>query len=313
MTSTLDPLVGLSHMFGHPFIRFGFLAGTAVALAAGLVGHFVVLRGQVFSGDALSHVAFTGALAALAIGLDVLLGLYVACVVVALAMAALGARGRPDDTTIGSVFAWVLGLGALFLTIYTTSSSGRDATSGVNVLFGSVFGLSAGQSVADLVVSLAVCTVLLAAARPLLFSSVDEGVAAARGVPVGPLGYVFLGLVGVTAACATQAVGALLLLGLLAAPAGAAQRLTADPYRALWLSAAIAVASTWTGLTIAYVVPSVPPSFGVVGVTTAVYAATFPMTAVRSARAPDGAGTEAERAVSNHAVTKHAVTKDPAG
>ncbi|MGH9205866.1 MAG: metal ABC transporter permease, partial [Acidimicrobiales bacterium] len=96
-----NPLVGLAHMLEHPFLRYAFLAGTAIAIASGLTGYFVVLRGQVFTGDALSHVAFTGALAALAAGIDLLLGLYVACVIVALAMAALGSRGRADDTVIG--------------------------------------------------------------------------------------------------------------------------------------------------------------------------------------------------------------------
>src|SRR5579862_2587385 len=133
-----NPISGLGHMLSHPFMRYALVAGTAIALASGLVGYFVVLRGQVFTGDALSHVAFTGALGALAAGISLLLGLYLSCIVVALAMAALGARGRADDTVIGSVFAWILGLGALFLTVYTTSSSGTDATSGVSVLFGSI-------------------------------------------------------------------------------------------------------------------------------------------------------------------------------
>jgi zinc/manganese transport system permease protein len=94
-------------------------------------------------------------------------------------------------------------------------------------------------------------------------------------VPVRALGFVFLGLVGVTAAAATQAVGALLLLGLLAAPAGAAQRLTARPFRALCLSAGIAVVSMWIGLTIAYAYPSVPPSFGILAVATGSYLLAF--------------------------------------
>src|SRR5579884_4010996 len=136
-------------LFDHPFMVSALLAGTGIALACGLVGYFLVLRAQVFTGDALSHVAFTGALAALAAGVDLLLGLYVACVAVALAMAALGSRGRADDTVIGSIFAWILGLGALFLVIYTTSSGGADAASGVNVLFGSIFGLSRSSAVAD--------------------------------------------------------------------------------------------------------------------------------------------------------------------
>ncbi len=272
---TANPLVGIAHMLEHPFLRYAFLAGTAIAIASGLTGYFVVLRGQVFTGDALSHVAFTGALAALAAGIDLLLGLYVACVIVALAMAALGSRGRADDTVIGSVFAWILGLGALFLTIYTTSSSGTDAASGVNVLFGSIFGLSSSRAITDTLIALGVTSAVVAIGRPLLFASIDEAVASARGVPVRALGFVFLGLVGVTAAAATQAVGALLLLGLLAAPAGAAQRLTARPFRALCLSAGIAVVSMWIGLTIAYAYPSVPPSFGILAVATGSYLLAF--------------------------------------
>ena len=276
-----DPLSGVVHMLGHPFLRYAFLAGTASALAAGLVGYFVVLRAQVFTGDALSHAAFTGALAALAAGVDLLVGLYGACVVIALAMAALGARGRADDTVVGSVFAWVLGLGALFLTIYTTSSRGTDAASGVNVLFGSIFGLSRSHAVADAAVAGAVAVGVVVTARPLLFASVDETVALARRVPVRALGFVFLVMVGVTAAAASQAVGALLLLGLLAAPAGAAQQLTSRPYRALALSAAIAVASTWIGLSIAYAAPVVPPSFGILAVSTGTYLAAILATGAR--------------------------------
>ncbi|HWW45878.1 MAG TPA: metal ABC transporter permease [Acidimicrobiia bacterium] len=279
-----DPLSGLAHMLSHPFLRYAFLTGTATALASGLVGYFVVLRGQVFTGDALSHVAFTGALAALVAGIDLLAGLYVACVVVAVAMGALGSRGRADDVVIGNVFAWILGLGALFLTVYTTSSSGTDATSGVTVLFGSIFGLSSSQAITDSVIALGVAVVLVVIGRPLLFATVDDAVAQARGVPVRLLGLVFLALVGVTAAAATQAVGALLLLGLLAAPAGAAQRLTARPGRALALSAAIAIVSVWVGLTMAYAVPSIPPSFGILAVATGCYLGAFVVTARRPAR-----------------------------
>jgi zinc/manganese transport system permease protein len=282
MILAANPLVGIAHMLQLPFMRDALLAGGAIALASGLVGHFVVLRSQVFSADALSHVAFTGALAALALGADLLVGLYASCVLVALAMAALGAKGRPDDTVIGSVFAWILGLGALFLTIYTTSSSGTDATSGVSVLFGSIFGLSGAQATSDAVVALGVVLVLCVIARPLLFASIEDAVAAARGVPVRALGFVFLALVGVTAAAATQAVGALLLLGLIATPAGAAQQLTTRPFRALWLSGAIAVASMWLGLGIAYATPSVPPSFAILAVATASFAAAGVLRALRT-------------------------------
>ena len=141
------------------------------------------------------------------------------------------------------------------------------------MLFGSIFGLTGSQATSDAVVALLVVVVLCAIARPLLFTSVDDAVAAARGVPVRALGFVFLALVGVTAAAATQAVGALLLLGLIATPAGAAQQLTASPFRAMWLSGGIAVTSMWTGLAVAYAAPSVPPSFAILAVATGTFVA----------------------------------------
>ncbi|HEY7136398.1 MAG TPA: metal ABC transporter permease [Acidimicrobiia bacterium] len=267
-----NPFAGIAHMLGHPFLRYAFIAGTGIAIASGLVGYFIVLRQQVFTGDALSHVAFTGALAALAAGINLRIGLYGACILVALLIAALGNRGSGDDTTIGIVFAWILGLGAFFLTIYTTSRSGTaGGTTGINVLFGSIFGLSRAAAQTNAVLSLLVAVAVIGLARPLLFASIDDNVAGARGVPVRALGFALMFLVGVTAAQATQAIGALLLLGLLAAPAGAAQRLTARPFAAMWLSAAIALLSVWTGLSIAYAAPKIPPSFAIVATTTGIY------------------------------------------
>jgi len=271
-TLAANPFAGIAHMLSHPFLRYAFLAGTGIAIASGLVGYFIVLRQQVFTGDALSHVAFTGALAALAAGINLRIGLYGACILFALLIAALGNRGSGDDTTIGIVFAWILGLGAFFLTIYTTSRSGTaGGTTGINVLFGSIFGLSRAAAQTSAVLTILVAVAVIGLARPLLFASIDENVAAARGVPVRALGFGLLFLVGVTAAQATQAVGALLLLGLLAAPAGAAQRLTARPFTAMWLSAAIALLSVWTGLSIAYAAPKIPPSFAIVATATAIY------------------------------------------
>ena len=266
---------GWAPALGHPFFQHALLAGTGIAAAAGLVGYFLVLRAQVFTGDALSHVAFTGALAALALGASLRIGLYAGCVAFALLLGVLGKRGRADDVSIGSAFSWILGLGAFFLTLYTTSRSAGNGNAGVGVLFGSIFGLSAGQALTAALVGAGICAVVLFVARPLLFASVDEAVASARGVPVRVLGFVFLALVGACAAEATQAVGSLLILGLLAAPAGAAQRMTVRPYRTLALSAGLAVAEMWVGLGMSYAVPKVPPSFGILAVATAVYAATF--------------------------------------
>ncbi|HZU56783.1 MAG TPA: ABC transporter ATP-binding protein [Actinocrinis sp.] len=138
-------------------------------------------------------------------------------------LGALGEPGRVDDVVIGSVFAWILGLGVFFLTWFTTDQSGNgDGNVTVNVLFGSIFGLSTGQAQLALRIGSGALAASMLMARPLLFASLDPAVAAARGVPVRTLSFAFLDLVGVTTTEATQAVGALLLLGLLAAPAGIA-------------------------------------------------------------------------------------------
>jgi zinc/manganese transport system permease protein len=254
------------------FLRHALLAGTAIAAACGLVGYFLVLRAQVFTGDALSHVAFTGALAALAFGVDARVGLFVGTIAVALLLGALGRRGRADDVVIGNIFAWVLGLGVFFLTIYTTSRSTANGTAGVTILFGSIFGISHSQAVTAAWIGAGICVALLLIARPLLFSTIDEAVAAARGVPVRLLGYAFLVLVGACAAEATQAVGALLLLGLLAAPAGTAHRLTTRPYVGLALAAILAVVEMWAGLALSAIASRIPPSFAILAVAAGVYA-----------------------------------------
>jgi len=266
-------------MFAHEFFRNAFLAGTFIALACGVVGYFVVLRAQVFAGDALSHVAFTGALAAAAAGIDTRIGLFAATIAIALVLGGIGQRAGADDVTIGIVFAWILGLGVFFLALFSSGSGGGNGLLGARALFGSIFGLSAADARLAAAIGAAIALAVIAIARPLLFASVDPGVAATRGVPVRALGLAFLALVGATAGEATQAVGALLLLGLLAAPAGAAYRLTANPYLAIALSAALAVLSMWLGLAISYGVPSLPPSTAVIAVATAIYALAFLLTA----------------------------------
>jgi zinc/manganese transport system permease protein len=197
---------------------------------------------------------------------------------------------------IGGVFAWILGLGVFFLTLYTTTrSGGGNGSASVTVLFGSIFGLSAGRAVLTAAIAAGICVVILAIARPLLFASLDEDVAAARGVPVKLLGYGFLALVGLTAAESTQVVGALLILGLLAAPAGAAARLTTRPLRGLALSAGIAVGSVWIGLAASYTIPKLPPSFAILAVATLSYLATIPVGRVTQRRSSRDAAPTADR------------------
>ena len=272
-------------MFAHEFMRNALIAGSFVGLACGLVGYFVVLRAQVFAGDALSHVAFTGALAAAVLGLNILAGLYAATIFGGIVMGILGDKARADDVTIGSLFAWTLGLGVLFLSIFTTQDSAGNGTAGVRVLFGSIFGLSTADVRLSVVLAVLAAALLLAIARPLLFASLDTAVAEAQGVPVRALGLGFLALLGLVAAQATQAVGALLLLGLLAAPAGAAHRLTTRPYRGLALSALFSVGSIWIGLTLAYVFPTLPPSSMIIAAAAGIYLLAVALTTTRDPRA----------------------------
>lgn len=259
-------------MLGHEFIRNAYLAGTFVALACGLVGWFTVLRGQVFAGDALSHVAFVGAIAAAVVGVDERVGLFALTLGLAAVMAGLGRHARADDVTIGVVFSWVLGIGVLLIAVLSTSSSGGNGLIVANTLFGSIFGLGAGAGVAAAATGLGVVLAAVAIARPLLYASVDPELAGLHGVPVRALGLVLLLLIGVVTAEGTQTIGALLVLGLIAAPAGAALRLTSRPYLGMALSTTIALAAMWGGIALSYAVPSLPPSTAIIALAVGAYA-----------------------------------------
>jgi len=265
-------------------MRNALLAGTFVALACGVSGWFVVLRAQVFAGDALSHVAFPGALAAAAAGIDERVGLFAATVLVGGGIGALGlgVTGRTraggggsaaQDTAIGIVFTFVLGLGVFFLTLFGMSAGGGAGIQAAHTLFGSIYGLGGGEARVTAAVALAATVGVLGIARPLLFVSLAADVAAARGVPARALSVGFLALLGVVAAGATQAVGALLLLGLLTGPAAAAHRLTGRPYVGIALAGSLAVGAMWGGLELSYAVPRLPPSTAIVSLAVGVYAA----------------------------------------
>lgn len=275
IASPLNLLSALGDMLSNDFMQYAFTAGTAMALLGGFVGYFVILRRSTFAGEALSHVAFAAALGAVLFGFAPLLGMFVITVGVALGMGSLGKQARTDDVTIGVVLAWVLGLGALFLSIYTSSpGGGSNGQIGVNVLFGSILGLNLDTTKTAIAVAAAAILVLLAIARPLLFASIDPAVAVARGVPVRLLGSAFLVLIALTVAESVQVVGALLVLALLVMPAAIAQRWTTRPYRGLFLAAALGVAFTWIGLTIGYFEPY-PVSFFITTLAVGTYFATL--------------------------------------
>ena len=246
-----NPWLDVSLMFQYGFMRNAFLAGTALSIVSGLVGYFVLLRRQAFAGEALSDVAFTGAMGGAVLGIYPLAGVIALTVLGAMAMGSFSQRIGERDVAVGTVLAWVLGLGVLFLSLFN-SGGNPGGFSGVTALFGSILSISTSQVWVIVAIASGIGLTLLIVARPLLFASLDADVASARGVPVRALGLVFMLLLALTVAEAVQAVGALLVFALLLLPAAIAQRLTPRPYTGLGLAILLAVLATLLGLTIAF-------------------------------------------------------------
>jgi zinc/manganese transport system permease protein len=267
--ATLQPfswnlVADVQQMLAVDFMRNAFLAGSFIAVSAGLVGYYVLLRHLTFASDALSHVSFAGAMAAAFLGINPFIGLFSGTIVVGVGMGQLGrSSGRSRDVAIGTTLAWVLGLGALFLGLYLSSPvANPNIAIGVDILFGSIFGVDAQTAWIIAAVGAATSLALLAIARPLLFASIDADVARARGLPVRLLDALFLILLGITVAEAVPAVGALLVFALLITPAASIQKVVTRPFVGLVLSAALALLMTWAGLTIAFYL-SYPVSFDI--------------------------------------------------
>ncbi|MGZ4103902.1 MAG: metal ABC transporter permease [Actinomycetota bacterium] len=241
-----------SGIFSYPFMVNAFRAGTIVAVLAGALGWFMVLRGQTFAGHTLSVVGFPGAAAATLLGVSPWLGYFAFCTGAALVIAALPAGGRrggfsDESAVIGSVQALLLASGFLFVSLYAGNLNGLNS-----LLFGSFLGITPTQVLTLLIVSVPALLALGVIARPLLFASIESDVAAASGVPVRAVSIAFLVLLGVAVAEASQITGSLLVFALLVLPPASAQAITARPARAAALSVIIAVAVTWAGLAAAY-------------------------------------------------------------
>ncbi len=241
------------HLFSYEIVQNAYLAGTIVALCASLVGYFVVLRAQAFAGEALSDIGLTGAAGAAVLGVGSLFGMFFLTIVAALGMGALGERLRGRDVEIGMVLSFALGLGVLFLTVYT--QSGSNATAGVSVLFGSILSVTRSDVWTTFYMGLGTLCTLGVLFRPLLFSSIDPEVAQTRGVPVRLLSSVFLILLAIVTAESVLVVGALLVLALLIAPAATALNLTRRPLTSLLLASGLSLVVIWGGLTLALVGP----------------------------------------------------------
>jgi len=265
-------------MLDYEFMRTAFVAGGLVALVAGSVGAFLVLRHLTFAGHALSHVGFAGATGAVLLGASPLSGLLVFTVAAAIAMGALGGRLRGHDIAIGVVLSLTLGLGVLFLSFYTT-----HATQATAILFGNVLGVDpytvrmlAGLTVASL------CA-LAAIARPLLFATLAPELAEARGVSLRLVSVLFLVIVAVAVAEAAQVVGVLLVFALMVGPAATSLRLTSRVGPAVGLSMLLALGETWLGIALAYWTDW-PTTFWIVLLSCAGYFASLARWPVRPSR-----------------------------
>jgi len=255
----------MTSLWHYAFVQQAVLAGVITAILAGCVGLIVTARNMSFAVHGMAEVGFTGATGAVAIGLPPAVGLLAATFAAALAIGGLGVRLRERDVAIGSVLAFGLGLGILFLTL-----SPRYATEAYSILFGSILAVSRQDVIRSAVTGVVALLALAAIYRPLRFASVDPDVAEARGVPIKLLSAVFLLILALAVTEAVQVVGVLLVLTLLIVPAGAAERLTAHPGRALAYSVLIALASTLGGLVCA-IYTSWPVSFFVSGFSFAAY------------------------------------------
>jgi zinc/manganese transport system permease protein len=253
--------------FRYAFVQHAFEAGTIIAIVAGIIGYFIVLRQSSFAAHALSHVGFAGAAGAVLIGITPLAGLLTFTIGGGVAMAVLGPRASNRDVQIGTVLAFMLGLGSLFISLYK-----GYATEAYSILFGDILGVSWSDVLVTLVAAVILLGVVTVIYRPLLLSSLDEDVAEARGLPVFWLGAAFMILVAVATSIAVQAVGVLLIFALMVTPAAIAQRIARRPGHGMLISVLIAVFATWFGLVVSFYLPW-PPIFLITTVTFAIYIA----------------------------------------
>jgi zinc/manganese transport system permease protein len=254
-----------NQIWQYSFMRNAFIAGTMIAVVGGVVGYFVVLRRLSFASHALSHVGFAGAAGAVLVNINPLVGLMVFTSGGGIAMASLGRKASQRDVQIGTVLAFMLGLGVLFINLYK-----GYATEAYSILFGEVLGISRADVMVTLVAGFIVIMAILSLYRRLVFSSLNEDVAEAKGISVLSTGMIFMLILAIATSIAVQVVGILLIFALMVTPAATAQRLARTPIEGILISVLIALLSTWVGLFISFYI-SFPVSFFIVSIVFSVY------------------------------------------
>jgi len=259
----------ITDMFAYEFMTNAFAASGIAALVSGIVGYFLVMRGQTFAGHALSHIGFAGATGAGLIGLAPLWGLLVFTLAAGIAMGALGERISNRDVAIGVILALALGFGLLFLHYYTSF-----ATQATALLFGNVLAVDHSMIVTLAVLGVITLAALAAIMRPLIFATLQPELAEAKGVPMRFVSTAFLAIVALAVSQCAQIVGVLLVFTLMVGPPAAAQRLTTGLWSGLVASAALALAEAWLGLTIAFYTDW-PVSFSIAAFSALIYFASL--------------------------------------
>jgi zinc/manganese transport system permease protein len=255
----------LGNISCYEFMRNAFETGTIIAIIAGVTGYFVVLRRSAFVAHAFSEIGFAGASGAILLGVEPIAGLLAGSILGGLAIAALGRRATNRDTQIGIVLAFTLGLGLLFISLYKSF-----ATAAISILFGEILGISTGEVILTSVAGVGVLVAVGLLYRPLLFASLDEDVAEAKGMPMLFLGTSFMLVVAVAVSFAVQVTGVLLIFSLMVTPAATAQYLSRRPGTAIVLSVGIALISTWVGLFVGFYTPY-PVSFFITAIAFSLY------------------------------------------
>ena len=230
----------------YAFIQNAFVASFFVSIVAAIIGYFILVRGLTFAGHAFSHVGFAGAAGAVWLGINPLFGLLFFTVSAAVAIGLLGKELKERDITIGIIFTLALAFGVLFLFLYK-----GYAEEAYSILFGTILGISVTNVVITAVFSTITIGLVALLFRPLLFSSFDEEVAEARGVPTRLLAILFLILVAITVSISVQVVGVLLIFTLLVGPAATAMRLVKNPYAAIGLAMVLGLTYSWLGILLA--------------------------------------------------------------
>lgn len=255
----------LATMLQYDFMRHAFEAGTIVAIVAGLIGYFIVIRRSSFAAHALSHVGFTGAAGAVLLGINPLFGLLAFTMGGGLLIGILGRKAQSRDIQIGTVLAFMLGLGVLFISLYT-----GYATEAYSLLFGEILGISQSDVIITLIAGIIIVVAFGVLYKPLLFSSLDEDVAQAKGISIFAIGLAFMLLIATATSIAVQVVGVLLIFSLMITPAATAERLSSKPSIGILISITIALLATWIGLFASFYLPY-PVSFFITSISFGLY------------------------------------------